>query len=108
MLCLSQQTMVETGVWFLILYEKEVLCQPCDQQCYKRLFFNLLASFQELLQGLPNTAIEESTITHDCFYVEHSIVACFYLLPNIYKDMAPPPRRPTMSGNVNICEPLCK
>lgn len=40
--------------------------------------------------------------------VEHPRIACFYLLPKIHKDMRVLSRWSIVSGNGNLCEPLCR
>lgn len=98
-------------VWPTYLYEREALRQLRCSHHYKRLTFNTLFKFRLELSGILDDAIENGIINrqqYDALLPMDPKIATFYMLPKVHKDLRNPPGRPIVSGNGNLCEPICK
>lgn len=82
-----------------------------DSAHYKRLTFNPLIKFRAELSLVLDGAKEKGIISlkeYETLLPADPRIATFYMLPKIHKDQVNPPGCPIVSGNSNLCEPICR
>ncbi|XP_056423852.1 uncharacterized protein LOC130362821 [Hyla sarda] len=98
-------------LWPSHMYEKEMFRQLRDSNCYKRLTFNPLMSYQQELAHILDNAVEENILNlkqKQGLIIQYPTIPTIYLLPKIHKNALIPPGRPIVSGCNSLTEPICK
>ncbi|XP_069588555.1 uncharacterized protein [Ranitomeya imitator] len=89
------------------MYERQAYSLLEDAQCYRRLTYNPLSSFHQILVDIMGKALDDGLITKNFFEKIrdlHPRLCTFYLIPKVHKDPVDPPGRPIVAGNGGLCE----
>ncbi|XP_073401349.1 uncharacterized protein [Dendrobates tinctorius] len=94
-------------IWPTAQYEAQAIKLLDDPECYCRLSFNPLSSFQTLLVNILDKAFMQGIISKkllDQIRNNKPKLPALYLIPKIHKNPTDPPGRPIVSGNNGPCE----
>ncbi|XP_073409346.1 receptor activity-modifying protein 1 isoform X1 [Dendrobates tinctorius] len=94
-------------IWPTSMYEKQANVLPGDSNCYRKLTFNPLSSFQAKLVNILEDAFSQGIISKkllDNTRNFHPKMATFYFIPKLHKNSLDPPGRPIVAGNSGLCE----